>query len=80
MVIPTQRAQMGTGSFAEVGVVGVEDQITGQALNVFLVLKSLCAGTDSVDVSKSAKEYVGKAIGRFAVPKALFIVDDLSKT
>ncbi|KAF7715294.1 Uncharacterized protein PECH_007294 [Penicillium ucsense] len=76
----TESALLNHGSFAEVAVVGVEDQITGQALNAFLVLKSPCTEIDSVGVSRSAKEHVGKAIGRFAVPKTLFIVDDLPKT
>ncbi|KAI2786538.1 Acetyl-coenzyme A synthetase [Penicillium oxalicum] len=74
-----ESALLNQGPFAEVAVVGVQDQITGQALNVFAVLKR--PGTeDSREMSTSAQEHVGKAIGRFAVPKNVFIVNDLPKT
>jgi acetyl-CoA synthetase len=63
---------------AEAAVVGVTDELTGQAVNAFVALKSV-----NLDVEQTRKELilqVRKSIGPFAAPKAVYVVDDLPKT
>ena len=63
---------------AEAAVVGVADELTGQAVNAFVAIKD---GNDPSDALR--KEFilqVRKSIGPFAAPKAVFIVPDLPKT
>lgn len=63
---------------AEAAVVGINDEMTGQAVNAFVALKD---GTDKGDgTRKELVMQVRKQIGPFAAPKAVFIVDDLPKT
>ncbi|KAK5086418.1 acetyl-coenzyme A synthetase 2 [Lithohypha guttulata] len=63
---------------AEAAVVGINDEMTGQAVNAFVALK------DGVDPGEGTRKelvmQVRKQIGPFAAPKAIFIVDDLPKT
>jgi len=63
---------------AEAAVVGINDEMTGQAVNAFVALK------DGVDPGEATRKelvmQVRKQIGPFAAPKAIFIVDDLPKT
>ena len=63
---------------AEAAVVGVADELTGQAVNAFVAVKN---GNDVSDALR--KEFimqVRKSIGPFAAPKAVHIVPDLPKT
>jgi len=63
---------------AEAAVVGINDELTGQAVNAFVSLKE---GNETTDqVKKDLVMQVRKSIGPFAAPKAIFIVDDLPKT
>jgi acyl-CoA synthetase (AMP-forming)/AMP-acid ligase II len=63
---------------AEAAVVGINDELTGQAVNAFVSLKD---GTESSDqVKKDLILQVRKSIGPFAAPKAIFVVPDLPKT
>ena len=63
---------------AEVAVVGVYDELSGQAVNAFVALKS---GNESNEqVRKDLVLQVRKSIGPFAAPKKVFVVDDLPKT
>ena len=63
---------------AESAVVGIADELTGQAVNAFVALKS---GTDTGDqIRKELILQVRKSIGPFAAPKAVFVVEDLPKT
>lgn len=63
---------------AEAAVVGINDELTGQAVNAFVALKD---GTESNDqVKKDLVMQVRKSIGPFAAPKAIFVVPDLPKT
>ncbi|KAE9984410.1 hypothetical protein BLS_002441 [Venturia inaequalis] len=65
-------------SVAEAAVVGVSDELTGQAVNAFVALKD---GFDHSDqIKKDLILQVRKSIGPFAAPKAIFTVDDLPKT
>ena len=57
---------------------GVNDELSGQAVNAFVALKE---GNESNDqIKKDLVLQVRKSIGPFAAPKAVFIVDDLPKT
>ena len=63
---------------AEAAVVGITDELTGQAVNAFVALKE---GNETNDqVRKDLVMQVRKSIGPFAAPKAVFVVEDLPKT
>lgn len=63
---------------AEAAVVGVADELTGQAVNAFVSLK---IGNESTEqVRKDLVLQVRKSIGPFAAPKAIIPVEDLPKT
>ena len=63
---------------AEAAVVGINDELTGQAVNAFVSLKE---GNETNDqVRKDLVMQVRKSIGPFAAPKAVFVVNDLPKT
>lgn len=63
---------------AEAAVVGISDELTGQAVNAFVALKE---GNETNDqVRKDLVMQVRKSIGPFAAPKAVFVVEDLPKT
>lgn len=65
-------------AIAEAAVVGVADELTGQAVNAFVAIKD---GNEPSDALR--KEFilqVRRSIGPFAAPKAVFIVPDLPKT
>jgi acetyl-CoA synthetase len=63
---------------AEAAVVGISDELTGQAVNAFVSLKDGNEVTDQV--KKDLVLQVRKSIGPFAAPKAIFVVPDLPKT
>lgn len=70
---------------AEGAVVGFNDDLTGQAVAAFVVLKnksSLTAASESElqDIKKHLILTVRKDIGPFAAPKLIVLVDDLPKT
>jgi acetyl-CoA synthetase len=62
---------------AEVAVVGVGDSLTGEALVAFAVLKSQ---PPDRDVRKDLKQQVLKSIGSLAVPRTVYLVQDIPKT
>lgn len=67
-----------TAMVAEAAVVGVADELTGQAVNAFVSLKS---GNESTEqVRKDLIMQVRKSIGPFAAPKQIIPVEDLPKT
>ncbi|KAI4155870.1 MAG: hypothetical protein LQ340_000700 [Diploschistes diacapsis] len=65
-------------SVAEAAVVGVHDELSGQAVNAFVSLKE--SGEPVEQVRKDLIVQVRKSIGPFAAPKAVFVVEDLPKT
>jgi acetyl-CoA synthetase len=67
-----------TDSVAEAAVVGINDELTGQAVNAFVALKDGNEATDQI--KKDLILQVRKSIGPFAAPKAIFVVPDLPKT
>ncbi|KAK9472660.1 uncharacterized protein V1510DRAFT_416545 [Dipodascopsis tothii] len=64
---------------AEAAVVGTHDDLTGQAVNAFVVLKGSQVG-DTADTKKDLILQVRKSIGPFAAPKNIILVNDLPKT
>lgn len=63
---------------AEAAVVGIHDELTGQAVNAFVAIKD---GNEINDqLKKDLILQVRKSIGPFAAPKAVFVVPDLPKT
>lgn len=65
-------------SITEAAVVGVADELTGQAVNAFVAVKE---GTEINEALR--KEFVlqvRRSIGPFAAPKAIYVVPDLPKT
>jgi acetyl-CoA synthetase len=63
---------------AEAAVVGVTDELTGQAVNAFVALKDGHEHNDQI--KKDLVLQVRKSIGPFAAPKAIYTVVDLPKT
>nr|CAG8478547.1 14406_t:CDS:10 [Entrophospora candida] len=63
---------------AETAVIGVHDDLTGQSVNAFVILKSdkESLSTDTKDLTTQVR----KVIGPFATPKKIYIVNDLPKT
>lgn len=63
---------------AEAAVVGIADELTGQAVNAFVAIK------DGIEINDQLRKdlilQVRKSIGPFAAPKAIFVVPDLPKT
>ncbi|KAG6002833.1 Acetyl-coenzyme A synthetase [Claviceps maximensis] len=73
-----EAALMEHHAVAEAAVVGVTDELTGQAVNAFVAVKD---GNEASDALR--KEFimqVRKSIGPFAAPKAIHVVPDLPKT
>ncbi|KAK3056323.1 acetyl-coenzyme A synthetase 2 [Extremus antarcticus] len=62
----------------EAAVVGINDELTGQAVNAFVSIKD---GNEINDkLRKDLIMQVRKSIGPFAAPKAVFAIPDLPKT
>lgn len=59
-------------------MVGVYDELSGQAVNAFVALKS--GNERNEQIRKDLVVQVRKSIGPFAAPKIVFVVDDLPKT
>ena len=64
-------------AFAEVAVVGVPDQLTGQAVVAFISQRASIA---CVDVKNEAIERIRQRVGSFAAPKYAISVMDLPRT
>jgi acetyl-CoA synthetase len=65
-------------SVAEAAVVGVKDEVSGQAIYAFVILKS--SGDPSDALAVQLREHVAYVIGPIARPKYLMFVPDLPKT
>ncbi|RCI16566.1 hypothetical protein L249_2435 [Ophiocordyceps polyrhachis-furcata BCC 54312] len=65
-------------AIAEAAVVGVADELTGQAVNAFVSVKDGNAVDDGL--RKEFVMQVRKSIGPFAAPKVIYVVADLPKT
>ncbi|KAI5855851.1 acetyl-coenzyme A synthetase FacA [Tricharina praecox] len=63
---------------AEAAVVGISDELTGQAVNAFVSIKDAFKNTP--ELRKDLIVQVRKSIGPFAAPKSVYVVNDLPKT
>jgi acetyl-CoA synthetase len=63
---------------AESAVIGIEHEVKGQCLVGFISLKDTVEATDTL--AQELKEWVGKKIGRFAMPEKIIFSFDLPKT
>jgi len=63
---------------AEAAVVGIEDEIKGQAVLAYVTLKEGVQKTDTLD--KDIIQFVGKEIGAIAKPKFIVFTPELPKT
>ncbi|KAM0703672.1 hypothetical protein Q7P35_009611 [Cladosporium inversicolor] len=62
----------------EAAVVGINDELTGQAVNAFVSIKD--GNEQNDELRKALIMQVRKSIGPFAAPKAVFCIPDLPKT
>ena len=67
-------------SVAEAAVVGATDEMTGQAVAAFVILRGDAAGGDEDALITELKAHVGKEIGAIAKPKSIMVVSELPKT
>ncbi|KAK9494339.1 hypothetical protein V1508DRAFT_402955 [Lipomyces doorenjongii] len=74
-----ESALIQNSNVAEAAVVGTHDDLTGQAVNAFVVLRGDIE-ENMVDMKKELILQVRKSIGPFAAPKNIIIVCDLPKT
>ncbi len=66
---------------AEAAVVGRPDDITGEAICAFVVLKRSCpTGEEAKQIAKELRDWVAKEIGPIAKPKDIRFGDNLPKT
>jgi acetyl-CoA synthetase len=66
---------------AEAAVVGRPDDLTGEAICAFVVLKQARpTGADAEKIAKQLRDWVGKEIGPIAKPKDIRFGDNLPKT
>jgi acetyl-CoA synthetase len=66
---------------AEAAVVGRPDDLTGEAVVAFVVLKGARpTGDDAKAIAKELRDWVGKEIGPIAKPKDIRFGDNLPKT
>ncbi len=66
---------------AEAAVVGRPDDLTGEAVSAFVVLKQARpTGDDAARVAKELRDWVAKEIGAIAKPKDIRFGDNLPKT
>jgi acetyl-CoA synthetase len=65
-------------SIAEAAVVGAKDEITGQAIVAFVILRG--GITADKDLEQSLKSHVTKEIGAIARPRQIMVVLELPKT
>ncbi|MDP9189580.1 MAG: acetate--CoA ligase [Actinomycetota bacterium] len=61
---------------AEAAVIGVPDELTGQAIVAFCIPE----GDGGTELAGELREHVGEKIGKLARPKQVVICDDLPKT
>ncbi|MFL6021990.1 MAG: acetate--CoA ligase [Marmoricola sp.] len=64
---------------AEAAVVGATDEMTGQAVCAFVILRE-SAGDGGADIVSELRNHVAKEIGAIAKPRQIMIVPELPKT
>ena len=72
-----ESAIVGHEGIAEAAVVGVPDEMTGQAIVAFAICER---GVDTAGMEAELREHVAAKIGKLARPKRIVLADDLPKT
>jgi acetyl-CoA synthetase len=76
-----ESALVGNSLVAEAAVVGRPDDLTGEAVCAFVVLKQACpTGTEADHIAKQLRDWVAKEIGAIAKPKDIRFGENLPKT
>jgi acetyl-CoA synthetase len=76
-----ESALVGHPWVAEAAVVGASDELTGQAVVAFVILRhSHVAEAEASDVNKVLRDHVSKEIGAIARPRQVMVVTELPKT
>ncbi|KAF4975210.1 hypothetical protein FZEAL_7967, partial [Fusarium zealandicum] len=74
-----EAAMVEHSAVAESAVVGIADELTGQAVVAFVCLKEAFRASED-SLRQELKQQVRSNIGPFAAPKNIFVVADLPKT
>jgi acetyl-CoA synthetase len=74
-----ESALVGHPSVAEAAVIGAKDELTGESIASFVILRGDAAGGDDA-LRQELREHVAQVIGKIARPKLLLFTDDLPKT
>jgi acetyl-CoA synthetase len=72
-----ESALVGHPAVAEAAVIGAKDELTGESIASFVILRS---GSGSEELRVELREHVARVIGKIARPKLLLFTDDLPKT
>ena len=67
-------------SVAEAAVVGANDEMTGQAIVAFVILRGGIEHLDGDHLIKALRDHVAKEIGPIAKPRQIMVVNELPKT
>ncbi|HOZ58156.1 MAG TPA: acetate--CoA ligase, partial [Nakamurella multipartita] len=67
-------------SVAEAAVVGAADEMTGQGIVAFVILRGATDSADTEALVETLKKHVAKEIGPIAKPKRILVVPELPKT
>ncbi|HEY5878273.1 MAG TPA: acetate--CoA ligase [Nakamurella sp.] len=67
-------------SVAEAAVVGAADEMTGQGIVAFVILRGATDSADQDALVDTLKKHVAKEIGPIAKPKRILVVPELPKT
>ena len=65
---------------AEAAVVGANDNMTGQGIVAFVILRGGVEGANGDELVKELRAHVGKEIGPIARPRQILVVQELPKT
>ena len=65
---------------AEAAVVGAKDEMTGQGIVAFVILRGGVAHPNPKELEKTLRDHVSKEIGPIAKPRQILVVNELPKT
>jgi acetyl-CoA synthetase len=65
---------------AEAAVVGAKDEMTGQGIVAFVILRGSVEHQDPKGLEKALRDHVSKEIGPIAKPRQILVVNELPKT
>jgi acetyl-CoA synthetase len=73
-----ESALVGHPLVAEAAVIGAKDDLTGESIASFVILRGGEGGSDAL--RQELRDHVAQVIGKIARPKLLLFTDDLPKT